>query len=487
MTYKFKLASYFSLLFIVFGIVFVGFQWHRERKFRREIFEARLEIYTDQLSPQLSPDSTNRRAAAVAQLKRTAPRELRITLIRPDGEVVYEYWHDARLYPDNQLHRPEVVRAFSSAGWGSDIRRSHTIGEEFFYYAKRYPQGVVRVALPYDEATRSLLQVDHVFIFFVLLLFPFVLLALMRTADHFGASIESLRRFVDSAERGLVDYDHLHFPSGELGRLGQQVVAAYRKAEEHRRQAEQERENRRRYKRQVSANITHELRTPVAAIQGYLETLLAHPLLPESQVQHFLGRALAQNRRLSALIRDVALITKVEEAADALPREPIDLRTVVDEAVDDLADLCASTEVKVEVQLPDTLPISGNQALLYAIFRNLLENSVRYAAPCRCWIRLLAATPTHLHLRFSDDGAGVAPEHLPHLFERFYRAEAGRVRPSSGTSSASAVRPDEGTGLGLAIVRNAVRFHGGDITTCAPETGGLAFDFSIERAHPAAS
>lgn len=476
MSYKFKLLLYFTLLFTAFVFLLIGFQWQRERKFRRSSLETRMEVYADMTAALYGP-STDNLSTDFRRIQEMLPSDLRVTLIEHNGNVVFEHSSDHHVpYLDNHRERPEVIEA-ETKGAGSDIRCSTTTRRDYFYYAKRYPEGIVRVALPYNYTTQSFLRTDSALLWFVVLFLPFALVAIIYTADRFSKSVESLQLFVDSAERGLVDYDHISFPHNELGDLGQKVVDTYRRAEENRQAAEREREKKRIFKQQMSNNITHELRTPVAAIQGYLETLVTAPAMSDEQHRFFLSRAFLQSQRLSALIRDVALVSKMEEAAELIPREILNLYDVFEEAATDLEKMVREKQVVLENHLPDEAEILGNYSLIYAIFRNLIENSAHHAAPCRCIIEQTTTTGTHLFFRFSDTGAGVSPHHLPHLFERFYRTDEGRTRSSEASTSSS----DTGSGLGLSIVRNAILFHGGSITAENRPEGGLSFCFSLRK------
>ena len=480
MTYKSKLLTYFAILFGVFAVLIIGFQWQRDRKARREVLENRLETYADLVAKVYERHQSDSIAAAMQVIERSFADDLQITVLALNGQVLFEHW--ALAHPDSAKHnaKPEVQMALHLAdGEGRDIRMANT-GIEHYYYSKRYPNIVVRVALPFDATTQSMLQPDNMLLWFVVGLFPFVLVALVYTADRFGKSIESLRTFVDSAERGLVDYDHIQFPSGELGRMGRKVVDTYRRAEEGRIAVEKEKEKKRIFKRQMSNNISHELRTPVAAIQGYLETIVNNPTLDEQQARYFISRAYLQSQRLTALIRDVALITKMEEAAEKIPREWLNLFDTIEEVVADLQPFTDETRVTIENRVTDDVEVMGNYSLIYSVFRNLIENSMKYAAPCHCVIEVKSVENDAVHFRFYDNGQGLPEKHLSHIFERFYRAEEGRTRDTSAPNP-SQRQLESGTGLGLSIVRNAIAFHGGCITASNRAEGGLQFDFFLRR------
>ena len=223
----------------------------------------------------------------------------------------------------------------------------------------------------------------------------------------------------------------------------------------------------------MSNNITHELRTPVSSISGYLETLLTATNLTEERRQGFLKRAHLQTQRLAAIIRDISLITKVDEAPEMMPREQLSLPLVVAEVCEELSAPIQQRRASLHLQLPDEALLQGNYSLLHAIFRNLVENSLRYGPEgVAIHLTLDREDATHYYLTYYDNGGGVEPRHLSRLFERFYRAQEGRTRDGADIG---------GTGLGLSIVRNAVLFHRGNITVRNRPEEGLEFTFSLAK------
>ena len=223
-------------------------------------------------------------------------------------------------------------------------------------------------------------------------------------------------------------------------------------------------------KQQMTNNIAHELRTPVSSVRGYLETLVTCPGISEERKNMFIDRAYVQTLRLSDLIRDIALITKIEEAPEQLQRETVDLHGVIDEIFEEFRPAMEAKGIKAGNCLEKGLSVMGNASLLYAIFRNLVENSVKYAGDgVSIHVECYAKSDGFLHFTYYDTGRGVKEEHLSRIFERFYRVSEGRTRD------------DGGSGLGLSIVRNAVAFHGGEIRAVNRKEGGLEFIFSLKE------
>lgn len=225
-----------------------------------------------------------------------------------------------------------------------------------------------------------------------------------------------------------------------------------------------------RLKRQLTQNIAHELKTPVSSIQGYLETLLNNPNMPAETAHTFLERSYAQSNRLTLLLRDISVLTRMDEAPDLMVKEYADLSQLVKNILNEVALNIEEKQITVLNRLPENLKINGNSSLLYSIFRNLMDNAIAYAGiGITVTIECFREDENFYYFSFSDTGVGVAEEHLNRLFERFYRVDKGRSRKLGGT------------GLGLAIVKNAVLFHGGTIFAKNNVHKGLEFVFTLQK------
>jgi two-component system OmpR family sensor kinase/two-component system phosphate regulon sensor histidine kinase PhoR len=222
-------------------------------------------------------------------------------------------------------------------------------------------------------------------------------------------------------------------------------------------------------KQEMTANIAHELRTPVASLRGYLETL-NNCEMDASKQKQFLERAFQQAIRLSNLIDDVSIISKIEEAPSQFVVEKLNLAMLVDEVRIDLSDKLAAAHIAFISSIPENLVLVGNYTLLYSIFRNLADNSVSYAGRnIEIHIAQYAEDEHYYYFSYYDTGTGVREEHLGRLFERFYRVSEGRTRDTGGS------------GLGLSIVKNAILFHKGDIQVKNRIGGGLEFLFTLGK------
>lgn len=222
-------------------------------------------------------------------------------------------------------------------------------------------------------------------------------------------------------------------------------------------------------RRELTQNIAHELKTPVASILGYTDTILDNPqMTPETQRQ-FIERTNAQAHRLTALLQDISTLNRMDFAAYQLTMERTDVSVIVSDIVQETALAIEKHHMRLNNCLPQHVVIKGNPSLIYSIFRNLVDNAINYAGEGTTINISAEQTDNDWTFRFSDNGVGIAPEHLPRIFERFYRIDKSRSRSIGGT------------GLGLAIVKNAVLLHGGNITVQPAEGRGLEFDFTLKK------
>ena len=228
-----------------------------------------------------------------------------------------------------------------------------------------------------------------------------------------------------------------------------------------------EKENRMR--RELTQNISHELKTPVASILGYTDTILDNPQMDDQTKQQFIERTHAQAQRLTALLQDISTLNRMDYAADVLSMERVDVSQIVADIAEETTLAFQQKGMTLRNCLPHGIIIQGNPSLVYSIFRNLTDNALCYAGEGTTVEIAADEQPDCWHFTFQDNGTGIAPEHLPRIFERFYRIDKGRSRSLGGT------------GLGLAIVKNAVLLHGGTITARNIATGGLHFEFTLKR------
>lgn len=230
----------------------------------------------------------------------------------------------------------------------------------------------------------------------------------------------------------------------------------------------QEQENK--LKRHLTQNISHELKTPVSSILGYMESIVNNPDLAPERQRFFVERSFQQAQRLSALLQDISTLNKIDETNDIFEREKVDVAEIIKDVLNDVNLQIEEKNVQVGIKIPMKIEIEGNRSLLYSIFRNLTDNALTYAGEnIYLYINCYREDDQYFYFSFSDNGVGIQEEHLPRIFDRFYRVDKGRTRKMGGT------------GLGLAIVKNAVIYHGGAISVKNITSGGLNFIFSLKK------
>ena len=568
-------------LFLVFAICFIAYQYQREREYKIELLNTKLQDYNSRLYEQLEEQPLDSEIIS-GYINKHILEDLRVTLIDAEGNVVYDSYPTHNNQIENHLNRPEVQKAIKH-GNGYDVRRtSETTGVPYFYSATRYKDYIVRSALPYNVSLINNLQADPHYLWFTIIVTLLLMIIFYKFTNKLGTSISQLREFAMRAERNepIEMAMQSAFPHNELGEISQHIIQIYKRLHEtkealyiereklithlqisheglgeftkdkkeilvnnlftqysnlisdsnletteevfaiselkeiihfiNKNQQERSRgkgekrmsvtinkngrtfiveciifqdasfeisindvtqeEEQVRLKRQLTQNIAHELKTPVSSIQGYLETIVSNENIPREKINVFLERCYAQSNRLSRLLRDISVLTRMDEAASMIDMERVDISVLVGNIINEVSLELDEKHITVINSLKKSIQVKGNYSLLYSIFRNLMDNAIAYAGSnIQININCFREDENFYYFSFADTGIGVSPEHLNRLFERFYRVDKGRSRKLGGT------------GLGLAIVKNAVIIHGGNISAKNNQGGGLEFVFTLAK------
>lgn len=465
---------YMSVLsvFLVFAVAFIVFQQTREKQFKVDTLNLKLQDYNSHMEEylRLFPDRSEQALDRYVQ-SHYIPH-LRVTLISLSGKVMYDSELKDYSHVTNHASRPEIVLALRNGAGSTVERNSKTLKGDFFYSATCFPKDslIIRSALPYTSDLSKSLKADQHYIWFAVATMLLLTIILYRFTRRLGDNIQRLRTFASRADHGesLDTEDLVGFPSDELGEIAERIIKIYKRLQTTRQEQDI-------LKRQLTQNIAHELKTPVASIQGYLETILDNPNINDSMREQFLKRCYAQSQRLTSLLQDISTLNRMDDAPDMIGTEDVNISEIVANIQKETALQLQQKQMSFVNKLPNDVMVKGSPSLIYSVFRNLTDNAIAYAGTGTT-ITLTAQPIENIdedmkspkwQFTFSDNGVGVPVEHLPRLFERFYRVDKGRSRKMGGT------------GLGLAIVKNAVLLHGGTIRVVNNFNGGLRFDFTL--------
>jgi signal transduction histidine kinase len=364
----------------------------------------------------------------------------RVTLIRRDGHVTGDSDFDARGISqlENHAARSEVIAA-ARLGTGSARRKSSSRGDEELYVAVRAEPGFARVSMPtrgvdelFDSARRDVLVSGGVALVVALALAVFFARSISRPVIKLRDAAHDLAKH-DFSDRPVLD------APGEVGELAQSLHELSKQLESL--------EN---VRRDFVANVSHELRTPLTVVRGFAETLAADD--PPAEKRKEFAQAISVNtRRMQRIVDDLLDLSRIESGGWVPRTALVELRGLAAEVVASVQGAAASRDVTVSINIAGDAPnIVADRTAVRQILQNLLENSIRHAEH-RSVILFSAVAPGGITIGVTDTGEGIAAEHLPRIFERFYRADTGRSRETGGT------------GLGLAIVRHLVSAHGGSV------------------------
>ena len=335
--------------------------------------------------------------AGAVWLEGPAPQDLRITWVEADGTVRYDSQAPAEGLP-NHRDRAEIRQALET-GTGYSARFSDTLTKKTINCAARLSDGtVLRVSA--QRLTALALTIE--------MLQPICILAL--TAIILSAVLASRTAVLAGDVTG--------------------------------REAERSR-------REFSANVSHELKTPLQSILGSAE-LLENGLVPADDVPHFAGRIRAESSRLVALIEDIIRLSQLDEAVP-IPREPVELREVAEDVAASLQDSAAAKGVSLTVT-GEEAELQGVPGLVREMVFNLCDNAIKYNVPGGTVEVSVSRREGGALLTVRDTGIGIPPKYQGRVFERFFRVDKSRSKASGGT------------GLGLSIVKHGAQYHGAKIS-----------------------
>lgn len=354
--------------------------------------------------------------------------------------------------------------------------------KKLYYYSSRITadgERDIRVSVPTSPQITAEASVDPILWIFILGVGAIGTVLAYVATSHQAKNVTLLHDF---AQRAAADKDFIpmgDFPSDEIGEISRQIVAIYnsrmqanvRREREHviALKATQDKNN---MKKMLTDNISHELKTPIGIIRAYVEMMINQPDMPESDRMHFLQKTQVNVERLVSMLNDLSTMTRLDESRDNIPLKEIDFHGTIFTLADDVMRSGMIHGMDFHYDIPLDCTIMGNEGLLNSVLQNLIKNSAAYSQGTEMGIDLIGRNDRYYTFSFFDNGTGVAEEHIPHLFDRFYRVDSGRSRKAGGT------------GLGLPIVKSSIITMGGSITVRNRRGGGLEFIFSLPRPRP---
>ena len=428
------LLFYMGVVTAVIGILITTvFYYHFFRSEIREnlVHQCQLvaESYRDITSPQ--------------ELSRFSGDDLRITLIDSQGKVLYESDADAERMT-NHHDRPEIKSAIEN-GSGTDTRLSDTIGIEDHYYALRLEDGNILRGSIQADSIFSLFERSLVLILIIILGIVFVsMLVSMKLTNNL---IAPFRRIPELIRTNATPEESGVYP--EIIPLVDQIRNA-RNAQSEMRQ-------------EFTANVSHELKTPLTSISGYAELIESGMAQGEDSVK-FAGKIKKESARMLDLIGDILRLSELDSIGDTPLDEQVDLKAVAEECKERLSQQAQKRGIRITVRGESTV-VSGSRTELSELVYNLVDNAIKYNRENGN----IDIETADKKLIVTDTGIGIAQESIPLIFQRFYRIDKSRSRAKGGT------------GLGLSIVKHIAEHHGAEIAVESTEGVGTSITVRFQN------
>jgi len=361
----------------------------------------------------------------------------RITWIDSEGKVLYDSQADSSEM-ENHLEREEVKEAIEN-GYGESARYSNTLAQKQLYAAKRLPDGsIVRLSIVQAAVWTLILRFMQ----------PICLMVLVVLILSFVLASGLAKKIVKPINEIDLDNPEQYYKKEnykEVEPLLRHISVQQAEIKRDQEQIEQTALIR----QEFSANVSHELKSPLHAISGYAE-LLENGMVKEEDISGFAGKIRDESLRLTKLVEDIIDLTKLDSGASEMKREECDLYRIAENAVDSLLTTAAKADISLEITGEDT-PVTGIPQQLYSIVYNLCDNAIKYNHKGGDIFVSVRPEGRNAVLVVKDTGIGIPEESRDRVFERFYRVDKSRSKEAGGT------------GLGLSIVKHAVMIHGGEI------------------------
>ncbi|MBE5921399.1 MAG: two-component sensor histidine kinase [Lachnospiraceae bacterium] len=355
--------------------------------------------------------------------------QYRITLIDDEGKVLWDNKVDESQM-ENHRERPEIADAFTN-GIGQSMRHSYTLEKTTFYFAKLLENGtVLRISRESQSVLAMCMQMLPAIGICIGLLMIVCLVAARIMTKKLVAPIEAVAENLDNPDAVTVAYKEM-LPF--VTKIQQQHADLMKSSK---------------MRRDFTANVSHELKTPLTVISGYAE-LMEHRMASEEDTTRFAAEIHRNADRLLVLINDILQLSELDvcsDSSDIVPMDEVDLHTIASQCVERLKVSAKKNQVTIEYEGGPAI-ITGNREMLEQVITNLCDNAIRYNHTSgKVWVTL-KKMDADVYLSVKDNGIGIPKDKQERVFERFYRVDKSRSKASGGT------------GLGLAIVKHIVGIH----------------------------
>ncbi len=406
-----------------------------------------------QLKNQLELVAKGAQTAGPDYFKSLNVEDIRVTWIKADGTVAFDTQSDAESM-ENHLERPEIQQAIKE-GYGESSRTSSTMLRKQIYCAQRLPDGsIVRVSTTQNTLLNLLLGVIQPIVVAIVII---LLIAFLIASNVSKKIVEPINNVNLDDPESTKTYTEL---KPLLSRLTAQQTQL-KKDKEELKKTEQIRQ-------EFTANVSHELKTPLHAISGYAE-LIKSGLAAEADIKPFAEKIYDESVRLNQVVEDVIDLSKLDAGALNLSGEETDLYWIAENAVQSLEGFSQEKGVKLNLTGEHAV-FNGTTNLLYSIVYNLCDNAIKYNHEGGEVSVNVMNEENDVVLTVTDTGIGIPEEHLDRIFERFYRVDKSHSKEVGGT------------GLGLSIVKHAVALQKGEIKVSSQPGIGTSFAVTFPKA-----
>lgn len=471
-----------GLMWLVMAIL-VFYHYKSETSYKAEEIRGQVERINQRIISAYDKNNNNREILTSyldfieEYYKRSPLQEVNVVVVDPAGHVI-DHIGDVKAIP-NPTPATASEEALTEVRPEYDAGNDSDHGRTFYYASMTSNDGqiTVRTALPNSpDVTAKIANEPNFWIIITIIAIAMTAMAYFST-HYLSRSVRLLKRFADKIDSPDGAGGEIpDFPHDELGDISRRIVQLYREKDDAIKRSEREHEvaihaveERALLKRQLTNNLNHELKTPIGVIRGYLDTILSSPDMDAATKDRFLQRTHEHVERLCSMLDDISSITRLEEAGNNIPMADVDFHELIFNIDRDLEASGICGDMQFVYDIPVNCHIRGNSNLLAAMISNLIKNSALHSHGTTMGIKLIIESKKFYTFAFWDDGTGVNSDHLPRLFERFYRVDSGRSRKAGGT------------GLGLPIVKNTIEAHGGTISVHNRASGGLQFIFTLQK------